>query len=136
MQRIWPWVKNPASVKRFRFMVDLAKNIPGVVVYLGDPAVFLRKATPKRAETRGPLRVYSREYFSENVKNTFTSLRVTRNVNLGVKPFPWLVPHLPVVPNRFGKFFKLNERELFGQYLPLASQMWRKQGLQKTAKIW
>jgi len=120
------WVKNPASAKRFRFMVDLAKNIPGVVVYLGDPAALLRKAILKRAETREPLRVYSQEYFSENVKNTFTSLRVTRNVNLKVKPFPWLVPHLPVVPNRFGKFFKLIERELFGQHLPLASQMWRK----------
>lgn len=108
------WEKYPASSKRFRFMVDLAKNIHNVKIFLGDPASILKKAALMRGSHQAPLKVSSQEYFSENIKSNFTSLRVCRNISLKIKPYPWLVPDAPAVPGRFSVFFRSIERSLFG----------------------
>jgi len=106
------WTKNPASAKRFRFMVELAKNIPNVRIYLGNPVELFKKIALRRGEERGALKIYSREYFSDRIKQVFTSLYCARKVDLEVWPYDWMFPNLTVVANRFSKFFALVERSL------------------------
>jgi len=119
------WEKYPASAKRFRFMVDLAKNIHDVKIFLGDPVTLFKKAALARHINRGSLKIISQEYFSDFTKSNFTSLKVGRNINFEVLPYPWLVPDSPPVPNRFSSYFRNIERSLFGDKFARAINPWK-----------
>ncbi|MBD3270420.1 hypothetical protein GF376_02745, partial [Candidatus Peregrinibacteria bacterium] len=84
------WDEYPASAKRFRFIVDLAKNIEGIRICLGDPITIIKNVLLKRSDSVGQLKIYSQEYFSNRIKQIFTSLYCSANVSLEICKFPWL----------------------------------------------